>query len=132
MNYRTYPDWDINVRKLTNDVGVMHVLEVGGQDTFPKAVASLAKGGHIGSIGGLGEGGFVREAPEDLLKPYNATWSYIYVGSRTDFENLNAFMIEHQIHPVIDRVFPYAETPAAYDYMKSGSFFGKIVIAIDK
>ena len=132
VNYRTNPDWDINVRKITNDVGVKHVLEVGGQDTFPKAVKSLAKGGHIGSIGGLGEGGFVREAPVDLLKPYDATWTYIYVGSRADLEALNAFMTEHQIHPVIDRVFPFAEAPAAYDYMDSGSFFGKIVITVDK
>jgi NADPH:quinone reductase-like Zn-dependent oxidoreductase len=94
-------------------------------------VASLAQGGHIGSIGGLGEEGFVREAPVELLKPYNATWTYIYVGSRKDFENMNAFMTEHQIRPVIDRVFPFEEAMAAYDYMKNGSFFGKIVIAID-
>ena len=61
INYRKNPDWDVVVRKLSNNVGVKHVLEVGGKDTFPKAVASLAMGGHIGSIGGLAEGGFVRQ-----------------------------------------------------------------------
>ena len=132
VNYRTNPDWDINVREITHGVGVKHVLEVGGQDTFAKAVASLAKGGHIGSIGGLGETGFVREAPVELLKPYDATWTYIYVGSRADFENMNAFMTEHQIRPVIDRVFPFEQAMAAYDYMKNGSFFGKIVITNGK
>lgn len=130
VNYRTHPEWHVNVRAITGDAGVNHVLEVGGQDTFPKAVASLAPGGHIGSIGGLGEGGFVREAPEELLKPLNARWTYIYVGSRADFEAMNAFMTEHQIHPVIDRIFPFEEAMAAYDTMRDGDFFGKIVIAV--
>ena len=132
VNYRTHPDWDVNVREITHGVGVKHVLEVGGKETFPKAVASLAKGGHIGSIGGLGEEGFIREAPVEMLKPYEATWTYIYVGSKADFEHMLAFMTEHQIKPVIDRVFPFEQAMAAYDYMKNGSFFGKIVVTIGK
>lgn len=132
VNYRKNPDWNVNVRRLTNDVGVKHVLEVGGKDTFPKAVASLAMGGHIGSIGGLAEGGFVRQKPEDMLKPYNGTWTYIYVGSRAYFEHLLAFMSKHQIHPAIDRVFPFEQAQAAFDYMVASEFFGKIVISINE
>lgn len=132
VNYRKNPEWHRAVREITGGIGVKHVLEVGGQDTFPKAVESLAGGGHIGSIGGLGGGGFVREKPEELLNPLHATWSYIYVGSRADFDNLNIFMTEHQIHPVIDRVFPFEQAPAAYDYMVNEDFFGKIVIAVSK
>ena len=131
INYRKHKDWNVYVRRLTNDVGVKHVLEVGGKDTFPKAVASLAMGGHIGSIGGLAEGGFVRQNPEDMLKPYNATWTYIYVGSRAYFEHLLAFMSAHKIHPAIDRVFPFEQAPAAFDYMVASKFFGKIVIAVN-
>ena len=132
VNYRKHPEWQHKVLELTGGIGVKHVLEVGGADTFPKAVASLAVGGHIGSIGGLGEGGFIRQEPVELLEPLNATWTYIYVGSATDFKNLLEFMTEHEIHPVIDRVFPFAEAPAAYDYMVSEGFIGKIVIAIDR
>lgn len=132
VNYRKNPEWQHEVRAITDDVGVKHVLEVGGTDTFPKAVASLARGGHIGSIGGLAGKGFIRQEPEKLLGPLDASWTYIYVGSRTDFENLLAFMTEHEIHPVIDRVFPFEQAPAAYDYMIESDFFGKIVVAVNE
>ena len=81
-------------------------------------------------IGGLSEGGFVRTTPTEALEPYNARLTHIYVGSREDFEAMNAFMTKHKIKPVIDRVFPFEQAPAAYDYMINGSFFGKIVIAV--
>ena len=54
----------------------------------------------------------------------------IYVGSREDFEAMNAFITEHRMRPVIDRVFPLEEAPAAYEYMASGNHLGKIVIAL--
>ena len=36
----------------------------------------------------------------------------------------------HAIHPVIDREFAFADAPAALEYMKSGSHFGKIVVRV--
>lgn len=129
VNYRTHSDWQHEVRAASGGEGVKHVLEIGGKDTLPKAIASLAQGGHIALIGGLSEGGFVRDTPTELLKPYNARLTHVYVGSRADFEAMNTFMTKHQIKPIIDRVFPFEAAPAAYDYMISGAFFGKIVIA---
>jgi NADPH:quinone reductase-like Zn-dependent oxidoreductase len=130
VNYRSNPDWHHEVRAITDDKGVLHVLEVGGKDTLPKAIRSLAMGGHIALIGGLSEGGFVRETPEDLLQPYNARLTHIYTGSRTDLEALGDFMARHAIHPVIDRVFPFEEAINAFDYMVESDFFGKIVIRV--
>ena len=52
-NYSTNPDWQDEVRSLTGNAGVAHVLEVGGQETLPKAVQALGFGGHIALIGGL-------------------------------------------------------------------------------
>lgn len=131
INYKIHPEWQNDVRALTGGAGVRHVLEVGGKDTLPKAVASLARGGHIALIGGLSEGGFVRETPVEMLQPYEARLTHIYVGSRKDFEAMNAFLADHRIKPVIDRVFSFAEAPAAFDYLEGGGFFGKIVIRID-
>jgi NADPH:quinone reductase-like Zn-dependent oxidoreductase len=54
----------------------------------------------------------------------------IYVGSGADFEALNAFISEHRIHPVVDRVFGFEEAAAAFDFMENGSFLGKIVIRL--
>ena len=54
----------------------------------------------------------------------------IYVGSREMFEAMNRAIALHQMHPVIDRVFPFADTPAAFTYIDSAAHFGKIVIVL--
>lgn len=127
-NYRRNPDWQEKVREITGGAGVDLVLDVGGQDTLPKAVEALAFGGHIALIGGLS--GFASDLPVGPLMIMNATVSGIYVGSREDFEAMNAFISQHEIHPVIDRVFEFEQAPAALELMNSGQFFGKIVIRL--
>jgi NADPH:quinone reductase-like Zn-dependent oxidoreductase len=126
VNYKTNPDWEGPVRALTNGVGVHQVLEVGGKDTLPHALKALALGGHIALIGGLG--GFGGEVPAMALLGGNGTVSGIYVGSRENFEAMNAFIAKHQIKPVVDKVFEFKDAPAAFELMESGNFFGKIVI----
>jgi NADPH:quinone reductase-like Zn-dependent oxidoreductase len=128
VNYRTTPDWDKTVLQLTGGRGVDQVLEVGGESTLPKALASLAYDAHVAYIGGLG--GWGAQIPAAALPFRNVQVSGIYVGSRADFEAMNAFLAIHHLKPVIDKVFTFAEAAAAYDYMESGSHFGKIVIRL--
>jgi NADPH:quinone reductase-like Zn-dependent oxidoreductase len=125
-NYRKNPDWQIQVRELTGGHGVDQVLDVGGRDTLGKALEALAYGGHIALIGGLS--GYGSDLPTDSLMWINATASGVYVGSREDFEAMNAFISEHEIRPPIDRVFEFEQARDAFDYMESGGFVGKIVI----
>ena len=82
VNYRSNPDWQKEVRTLTGGKGVDQVLEVGGQDTLPKALEALGYEGHIAVIGGLS--GFASNVPVSALMGLNATVSGIYVGSRAD------------------------------------------------
>lgn len=128
VNYRSNPEWQRTVRELTGGAGVDQVLEVGGQDTLPRAVEALGYGGHIAIIGGLS--GFASDVPVGALMGLNATASGIYVGSRADFEALNAFLSEHKIKPVVDKVFELEDAPAAFEAMDSGDFFGKVVIRL--
>jgi NADPH:quinone reductase-like Zn-dependent oxidoreductase len=128
INYRTTPAWDKTVMELTGGHGVDHVLEVGGDDTLPKALASVAYGAHVAYIGGLS--GWGAQIPAAALPFRNVQVSGIYVGSRQDFEAMNVFLARHRLKPVIDKVFTFAEAAAAYDYMESGSHFGKIVITV--
>ena len=114
------------MRALTGDHGVDQVLEVGGRDTLEKAIQALAYDAHIALIGGLS--GFAPSIPVGTLMQLGTTVSGIYVGSRADFEALNAFLDEHRIVPVVDRVFPFEEAAAAFDFMDNGSYLGKIVI----
>lgn len=128
VNYRSVPEWQVDVRALTADAGVDHVLEVGGRDTLPRAVEALGNGGHITIIGGLS--GFGGQIPQDALEAANGRISRIYVGSRADFEAMNAFLEEHEMRPLIDRVFDFEEAQAAFQFMEENRHFGKIVIAL--
>jgi NADPH:quinone reductase-like Zn-dependent oxidoreductase len=128
VNYRTNENWQREVRALTGNAGVSHVLEVGGRDTLPKALEALAFEGHIALIGGLS--GFAASVPVGQLMNMGASATGIYVGSRADFEAMNRFIAQHRIRPVVDRVFSFEEAAAAYDFMDNGSYFGKIVIRL--
>ena len=129
VNYRTTPDWEREVWALTEKRGVEHVVEVGGSGTLDKSIACVAAGGHIALIGVLTGVG----PPAGGLFPLmarNARLDGIYVGSRADFAALNAFLTAHGLHPVIDRVFTFAEAREAFGYLASGRHLGKVVIAL--
>jgi NADPH:quinone reductase-like Zn-dependent oxidoreductase len=56
----------------------------------------------------------------------------VFVGSRAMFEDMNRLIVGEGIKPVIDRVFPFAEAPAAFRHLESGSHFGKVVVELPK
>jgi NADPH:quinone reductase-like Zn-dependent oxidoreductase len=128
VNYRTHPEWQEQVRAATKGAGVSHVLEIGGKDTLPKALASLGLGGHVALIGGLT--GFEGSVDVGAVTDRLGSLTSIYVGSREDFEAMNVFISQHELKPVIDRVFSFEEAPAAFAYLENGSHFGKVVIRL--
>jgi len=125
-NYRDNENWQDEVRAQTGGAGVDHVLEVGGRDTLEKAMQALGYDAHIGMIGGLS--GFSPAIPSGSLLGLGTRVSGIYVGSRADFEAMNAFLEEYRIVPVVDLAFDFDDAPAAFDFMVNGDFFGKLVI----
>jgi NADPH:quinone reductase-like Zn-dependent oxidoreductase len=56
----------------------------------------------------------------------------IGVGSKEDYIELNRFLTEKKVSlaPLVDRVFPFEESPAAFDYLYSGSHVGKVIIKV--
>lgn len=127
VNYRKTPDWDKEVWRLTNKRGVDHVMEVGGAGTMEKSMGCVAAGGHIALIGVLTGFGPLQTSLFPLLAR-NVRVNGIYVGPRDDFEKMNAFLAEKRLRPVIDKVFPFDQAKEAFDYLASGSHFGKVVI----
>jgi NADPH:quinone reductase-like Zn-dependent oxidoreductase len=127
INYKTTPEWDKKVRELTCEVGVDHVVEVGGAGTLPRSLKSVRTGGRIYLIGVLSGGGDVNPMPI-LMK--NVRVQGIYVGSREMFAAMNRAIAFHRLEPVVDRVFPFAEAREALRYLESGSHFGKVCIRV--
>ena len=56
FNYKTHPDWDEEVLRLTSGRGVDHVLDVGGASTLMKSLRNARHGGHVSVLGILGPG----------------------------------------------------------------------------
>lgn len=129
VNYRSRPDWEKAVKEATGGRGVDHVVEVGGGGTLERSVSCLAVGGHVALIGILaGQGALSNPF---LLVVKNATVSGIYVGSREQFARMNVFLADRPaLRPVVDRIFPFEEAPAAYRHLQSGAHFGKVVVAV--
>ncbi|HLN29147.1 MAG TPA: NAD(P)-dependent alcohol dehydrogenase [Gemmataceae bacterium] len=128
INYKTTPEWDKAVRQLTHDQGVDHVVEVGGAGTLPRSFRATRMGGRISLIGVL-TGNSAEVNPTPILMK-NIRVQGIYVGSREMFEAMNRAIGLHKLQPVVDRVFPFAEAPAAFRYMESGAHFGKVCLRI--
>jgi NADPH:quinone reductase-like Zn-dependent oxidoreductase len=128
INYKTTPDWGKAAANLAGNDGVDHVIEVGGAGTFLQSVRACRYGGKIGLIGIL-SGLEVQTAIFPIVHK-SATVFGIYVGSREMFEGLNRALEQSGVRPVIDKVFPFASAPEAYEYMASGSHFGKVVIEV--
>jgi NADPH:quinone reductase-like Zn-dependent oxidoreductase len=128
INYKATPEWADRVRELTGGRGVDHVVEVGGAGTLGQSLKAVRLGGRISLIGVLsGATGQVNPLPV-LMKGVRVQG--IFVGSREMFEAMNRAIALHQLRPVVDRVFPFAEAVEAYRYLESAAHFGKIVIRV--
>lgn len=130
INYRTNPEWQDEVLRHTGGKGVNVVLEVGGQGTATRSVASTAVGGTVAIIGGVS--GFGGELNPFTLATTAKRMVGIYVGSRAMLEQVARLVAANGIKPVVDRVFPFAEAKEAYRHLESGAHFGKVVIEVAK
>jgi len=128
INYRATPDWAKEVRRLTGGLGVDHVVEVGGADTFTQSIAACRVGGHIGLIGVLS--GAVKDVSVAAIFGGNLKISGVTVGSREQFDEMSAAFAQNNIRPVIDRSFELARAQDAFRLMDGASHFGKIVLDI--
>lgn len=127
IDYVETPDWHEKAAELTGGAGVDCVVEIGGPGTLTQSIKALAVGGHISLIGSsLSRSGVMLDPL--LLGGRGMTFGSISVGSRADFEAMNRAIALHELRPVIDRVFPFDEAPAAYRHFESRAHFGKVVI----
>jgi NADPH:quinone reductase-like Zn-dependent oxidoreductase len=127
INYKTTPEWDREVLRLTGGVGVDNVVEVGGAGTLSRSANAARTGGVVSVIGVLSAGEGL-DPVMVLMKALRVQG--IFVGSRAMFEDMDRAIAASNLHPVVDRIFPFEELPEALAYLHSGSHFGKIVIRI--
>ncbi len=128
INYKSTPDWDAEVLKLTDGRGVDQIVEVGGSGTMPRSLKAVRQSGKIHLIGVLSEPGKGVDVMPVLQK--SIYLNGVYVGSRAMFTRLNAALEATRLQPVLDRTFALAEARQALEYMAKGSHFGKIFLSL--
>jgi NADPH:quinone reductase-like Zn-dependent oxidoreductase len=129
INYRREPEWSKRAREITAGHGADLVVDVGGKSTLPQSVRALAFHGIVSIVGGLS--GYDGEISASALLEQVAQAHGVFVGSRADFLRMNAFIVAHQLRPVVDRTFPLERFDDALEYMQKGDFVGKIVLRLD-
>ena len=67
-------------------------------------------------------------APLGLVVTRQVRLQGITVGHRDGFEAMMRAIDQHQLRPIVDRVFPFEALKEAMAYLKSGVHFGKICI----
>ncbi|KAJ6549248.1 hypothetical protein DFH09DRAFT_1248874 [Mycena vulgaris] len=137
INYKTTPNWDEEVLKLTSGVGVDRVIEVRrGKSTLKRSLSAVKMNGSIDIIGAA------NTPPVDIVfhtirKSLNIRG--IFVGSVKQgvfdlcrFKDMNKLISANVelTRPVVDKVFPFEEAKAAFAYFESQAHVGKVVIKL--
>ncbi len=128
LDYKADLKWGESARAFTGGRGVDVVVDVGGPGTFDQSVAALRYGGTMSLLGVLT--GTKGEVNTYGIFHKTLRVAGIYVGSVAMFGRLNRALEAARLVPVVDRVFPFDEAAAAYEYLGRGAHFGKVVISL--
>jgi NADPH:quinone reductase-like Zn-dependent oxidoreductase len=129
LNYRENPHWERWALDQTGGDGVDLVVEVGGLGTLPRSLAAVRTGGVIAQIGVLT---VPSEAPLPihLILHKQVRIQGIYVGSRSNFEEMNKAIALAELRPVLES-FPWSQTRQVLARMEEASHFGKLVLKLE-
>jgi NADPH:quinone reductase-like Zn-dependent oxidoreductase len=92
-------------------------------------VDAVQVGGQINFVGRLSSA--VSAIDTNVLYNAAATIRVIFAGNRDQFVAMNRAFTANRLKPLIDRVFSFADVPAAFRYFENGGHFGKVVITHD-
>jgi len=127
INYKTHPDWEKKVLELTGGKGADITVEVAGGNGINQSVQATKVAGTVAQVGFLTG----QTAELDLMSVIfrQTTLRGIAVAPRAAFDRMNPFLNQHNIVPVIEKVYPFSEAIEAFEHLSRGAF-GKIVVKI--
>ncbi|MGC5775796.1 zinc-binding dehydrogenase [Paenibacillus pabuli] len=121
----SHADWS-----LQNDLGsVDFILDSIGQSMFPKYFDIIRPGGRIVMYGA--------SSGDDLTVPIRSIFfpqislMGTSMGSREEFVQMLQWVEQHDIHPVIDGLYPLQETVKAFERMEKAEQFGNLAILVE-
>lgn len=133
------PDFHDAVMRATDGVGVNLVINTVGGSVFPESIRSMAFQGRLATVGYV-DG--VLHADLDLQALHARRLvlfgvSYKQVGEEQRAAGAARFqrdvlpmLADGRVRPLIGKVFPFGELPAARAHMESNAHLGKIVVTM--
>jgi NADPH:quinone reductase-like Zn-dependent oxidoreductase len=121
-------DFSKEVWSITKKRGVEVVIDDVGAATWAGSIRALAKGGRLvtcGATSGPKPDEDIRRIFQKQITIYGST-----MGTPHDWEQLNQLLAAGTLKPVVDQVYPLAETAVAQERMERAEQFGKLVLAI--
>ena len=119
-------NWPTAIRKITNRRGVDLVVEHVGGDVLVKCFDCLARNGTIVTCGATAG----REVTLNLWPLFVKQQRLIgsYGRNRADIQATLEWAAAGKLAPVIDFIYPLAETPTAFERLRSRNVLGKLLI----
>ena len=116
------------VRELTNGKGVAVVVEHVGSATWDESMRSLATNGRLVTCGATT--GY--QAQLDLRHVFYRQLSVLgsMMGGKGELVEVLKFVESGKLHPVVDRVFPFAQAAQAFERLQGSQHFGKVVVEV--
>ncbi|MFJ3316726.1 NAD(P)-dependent alcohol dehydrogenase [Herbaspirillum huttiense] len=124
-----HPEWQHEVRALTEGRGADHVLELVGGENIGRSLQALRQGGRLSVIGLLGDAQLQTSIFPLLLGRH--TIQGIGVGHRRALEDLVRAVDHLRLVPVVEREYGFAQLPEALAHLERGPF-GKVVVRADR
>ncbi len=125
-NYRNDPAWGKAARAWSDGKGVDVVVDVGGAQTIPEALASVRPGGRIALIGNLSGSKNKFDLIPILMNQIRVQG--VFVGHKKGLQAFCRFVERSTLEPVIDRTFTFDEAPTAFAHLEAAQHIGKLVI----
>lgn len=122
----TESDW----KKELKDEVIDLVIDSVGRATFNRSLEILKKGGRIVVFGATTEDNIDLNLRDFFYGQYQLFGSTM--GSREELRELLQLMEDHQLHPVVDKVFPLNQAAQAMKYLKESNQFGKVALQMEK
>jgi NADPH:quinone reductase-like Zn-dependent oxidoreductase len=127
LNHRT-DDVPRAIRDATAKRGVDVVVDSVGEATWQRSLLALGRRGRLVTCGGT-SGAMLQT---DVRRLFWNQWTLLgsTMGTEAEYEAIVGELREGRLLPVVDSVTPLAEARAAYERLRSGAQFGKVVLRV--
>ncbi|MBT1705510.1 zinc-binding dehydrogenase [Chryseosolibacter indicus] len=123
------PEWMVKAQKESGG-GFDIIIDSAGGEQFSKFIDLALPGGRIVNYGRTA--GNITDVATKLLYWKQLSIHGTTMGTRDEFLSMIDFLESRNLKPVIDKIYPLSQLDDAFERMKRGDQFGKILVEINK